>query len=170
MTDLTDTPARTHLEPTPARVEISVVMPCLNEEATIARCIEKAHAGIRRLAVEGEIVVADNGSTDRSVAVAESLGARVVRVPERGYGAAYRAGIVAAHGRLIVMGDSDDTYDFSKLDELVRPLRDGADMVLGSRLRGEIDPGAMPWLHRYVGNPLLSGMLNLFFRTRISDT
>ncbi len=149
---------------------VSVVMPCLNEEATIGDCIEKAREGLRRLAVPGEILVADNGSTDRSTAVAEALGARIVRVSERGYGAAYRAGISAARGRIVVMGDSDGTYDFSKMDDLVNPLQHGADMVLGSRLRGEIDPGAMPWLHRYIGNPMLSGTLNLFFRTKISDT
>jgi hypothetical protein len=151
-------------------VEVSVVMPCLNEEATIGACIEKALTGIRRLGVPGEVVVADNGSTDRSVALAESLGARVVHVPVQGYGSAYQGGIAAAAGRVIVIGDSDDTYDFSRLDELVRPLERGAGMVIGSRLRGEIVPGAMPWLHRYVGNPLLSWVLNSFYGSRVSDT
>jgi glycosyltransferase involved in cell wall biosynthesis len=151
-------------------LEISVVMPCLNEEETIAACVEKAREGIRRLGVTGEVVVADNGSTDRSVAIAESLGARVVHVAQRGYGAAYRGGIAAAHGRVIVMGDSDDTYDFTAIDQLIAPLAKGADLVLGSRLRGDITPGAMPWLHRYIGNPLLSATLNFFFHTRISDT
>jgi len=153
-----------------AAVEISIVMPCLNEEATIGACVEKAREGIRRMAVSGEIVVADNGSTDRSVALAQSLGARVIRVTKRGYGAAYRGGIAAARGRLIVMGDSDDTYDFTVIDQLVAPLAQGADLVLGSRLLGDIAPGAMPWLHRYIGNPVLSATLNFFFHTRISDT
>lgn len=153
-----------------AAVEISIVMPCLNEEATIGACVEKAREGIRRMAVSGEIVVADNGSTDRSVAIAQSLGARVIRVAKRGYGAAYRGGIAAARGRFIVMGDSDDTYDFTVIDQLVAPLATGADLVLGSRLLGNIAPGAMPWLHRYIGNPVLSATLNYFFHTRISDT
>jgi glycosyltransferase involved in cell wall biosynthesis len=154
----------------PDTVEVSVVMPCLNEEATIAECIRKAREGLARLGVKGEVVVADNGSTDGSVALAESLGARVVHVGPRGYGHAYHGGIAASRGRVIVIGDSDDTYDFSRLDELVRPLADGADLVLGSRLRGSIQPGAMPWLHRYVGNPFLSALLNRFYHTRISDT
>lgn len=145
-------------------------MPCLNEEATIGACIARAQEGLARLGWRGEIVVADNGSTDRSVEIAEAMGARVVAVPVRGYGSAYRGGIAAARGRVIVMGDSDDTYDFSKLDQLVAPLADGADLVLGSRLKGDITPGAMPWLHRYVGNPLLSALLNFIYRTRISDT
>ena len=151
-------------------LDVSIVMPCLNEEATIVACIERAKEGLRRLGASGEVLVADNGSTDRSVELARAAGARVVHVRDRGYGSAYRGGFAAARGRVIVMGDSDDTYDFSKIDELLRPLGSGADMVLGSRLRGEISPGAMPWLHRYVGNPLLSGTLNLFYRTRISDT
>lgn len=150
--------------------EVSVVMPCLNEAATLAPCIERAQEGLRRLGRPGEIVVADNGSTDGSVEIALALGARVVHVEQRGYGAAYRGGFEAARGRIIVMGDSDDTYDFSRLDELVAVLDQGADLVLGSRLRGTIEPGAMPWLHRYIGNPLLSATLNLFYRTRISDT
>jgi hypothetical protein len=151
-------------------IDVSVVMPCLDEEATIASCIDRAREGLRQAGLTGEVVVADNGSTDRSVEIARAHGARVVHVPSRGYGAAYRGGFAAARGRLIVMGDSDDTYDFSRLGDLVAPLEQGADMVLGSRLRGDIEPGAMPWLHRYVGNPLLSATLNLFYRTRISDT
>lgn len=151
-------------------VDVSVVMPCLNEEEAIAACIARAQEGLRRLGASGEIVVADNGSTDRSAEIAEAAGARVVHVPSRGYGSAYRGGFAAARGRVVVMGDADDTYDFSKLDELVRALDEGHDLVLGSRLRGEISPGAMPWLHRYVGNPLLSATLNLFYGTRVSDT
>lgn len=151
-------------------IAISVVMPCLNEEATIGACITRAQEGLARLGLPGEIVVADNGSTDRSRDIARSMGARVVAVPVKGYGQAYRGGIAAARGRIVVMGDSDDTYDFSKLDQLVAPLDSGADLVLGSRLKGDITPGAMPWLHRYVGNPLLSALLNFIYRTRISDT
>lgn len=151
-------------------LDVSIVMPCLNEEATIVACIQRAHEGLRRLGVRGEVVIADNGSTDTSIELARAAGATVVHVPERGYGSAYRGGFSAARGRILVMGDSDDTYDFSKIDVLIQALDAGADMVLGSRLRGEISPGAMPWLHRYVGNPLLSGTLNLFYHTKISDT
>jgi glycosyltransferase involved in cell wall biosynthesis len=152
------------------QVEVSVVMPCLNEAETIAGCIRTAREGLARVTRAGEIVVADNGSTDGSPGIAASEGARVVHVVSRGYGHAYRTGIAAARGRTIVMGDSDGTYDFSRLDEIVRPLENGADLVLGSRLRGSIQPGAMPWLHRYIGNPLLSATLNLFYRTRVADT
>ena len=151
-------------------VEISVVMPCLDEEATIGACVTKAPQGLARAGRRGEVIVADNGSTDRSVDVARAAGARIVHVAHRGYGSAYRGGFAAARGAILVMGDSDDTYDFTRIDELVAPLDHGADMVLGSRLRGAIQPGAMPWLHRYVGNPLLSATLNLFYRTKISDT
>ena len=151
-------------------IDISIVMPCLNEEDTIEACIAKAQAGLARLNRSGEVVVADNGSTDRSVALAEAAGARVVHVARKGYGSAYRGGLAAARGEIIVMGDSDDTYDFSRIDALVHLVDQGADLVLGSRLKGEISPGAMPWLHRYVGNPILSFTLNLFYGTRISDT
>lgn len=150
--------------------EVSVVMPCLNEAETLGACIDRAREGLRRLGRSGEVVVADNGSTDGSVEIALAHGARVVPVAQRGYGAAYRGGFAAARGRIIVMGDSDDTYDFSRLADLVAQVESGADLVLGSRLRGTIEPGAMPWLHRYVGNPLLSATLNLFYRTRVSDT
>jgi len=153
-----------------AMIDVSVVMPCLNEEATIGTCIDLARRGLERSGLSGEIIVADNGSTDRSAEVAESHGARVVGVSSRGYGHAYRGGISEASGRVIVIGDSDGTYDFSRLGDLVRPLKDGAELVLGSRLRGSIQRGAMPWLHRYVGNPFLSMLLNRFYRTRISDT
>ncbi len=172
-------PTAPHSPPVPAPVatssahapiDVSVVMPCLNEQDTLAACIDSARDGLRRLGARGEVVVADNGSTDRSVEIARDHGARVVHVRERGYGSAYRGGFAAARGRTIVMGDSDDTYDFSKIEALVAELDRGADLVLGSRLRGDISPGAMPWLHRYVGNPALSAMLNLIYRTRISDT
>jgi hypothetical protein len=132
--------------------------------------VARAFQGLARAGCRGEVIVADNGSADRSVEVARAAGARVVHVAHRGYGSAYRGGFAVARGAIVVMGDSDDTYDFSKIDELVAPLAHGADLVLGSRLRGAIQPGAMPWLHRYVGNPLLSATLNLFYRTKISDT
>lgn len=148
---------------------VSVVMPCLNEEETLGTCIQKAQNTLEELGIQGEVVVADNGSTDASVAIAENLGARVVHQPLRGYGAAYLAGIAAAKGQYIVMGDSDDTYDFTDLERFITPLRDGCDFVIGNRLKGEILPGAMPGLHRYLGNPVLSGILNLLFRSGVSD-
>jgi len=151
-------------------IDVSVVMPCLNEEATVGSCVDLARQGLERAGLSGEIIVADNGSTDGSAQVARSHGARVVGVSPRGYGHAYRGGIAEARGRMIVIGDSDGTYDFSKLGDLVRPLGDGAELVVGSRLRGSIQRGAMPWLHRYVGNPFLSMLLNRFYRTRVSDT
>jgi glycosyltransferase involved in cell wall biosynthesis len=148
---------------------VSVVMPCLNEEETIGPCIQKAWEGIHLLGLAGEVVVADNGSTDRSVEIAHSLGARVVKQPVKGYGSAYQKGIDEARGDFIVIGDSDLSYDFLDIPRFVRPLLEGFDLVMGTRLKGEISPGAMPWLHRYIGNPLLSGFLNLLFRTGVSD-
>lgn len=153
-----------------APVEVSIVMPCLNEAATLARSIARAKEGLARLGRRGEIVIADNGSTDGSPDIARAEGARVVHVSPRGYGNAYRGGIGAARGEIVVIGDSDDTYDFTRLQELVARLEGGADLVLGSRLLGDIAPGAMPWLHRYVGNPLLSATLNFFYRTKVVDT
>ncbi|TFE33443.1 glycosyltransferase family 2 protein [Frankia sp. B2] len=151
-------------------VEVSVVMPCLNEQESVGVCVRKALAGLATAGAAGEVVVVDNGSTDRSADVAAAAGARVVRETRRGYGNAYLAGFAAARGRLIVMGDADDSYDFSDLGVLLAPLRAGrADYVLGSRFAGEILPGAMPWLHRYVGNPVLTGILNRLFDVRSSD-
>ena len=150
-------------------IEVSVVMPCLNEEATVGACIEKAHRTLKRLGLRGEVIVADNGSTDASVPIAESLGARVVHQPIRGYGAAYQAGIQAARGKYILIGDSDDTYDFTDLERFITPLRNGYDFVMGSRFKGEILKGAMSWSHRTIGNPILSGILRWFFHTSISD-
>jgi glycosyltransferase involved in cell wall biosynthesis len=151
-------------------VDISVVMPCLNEEDSVGICVAKALEGIRRTGLSGEVVISDNGSTDNSVAVALAAGARVVHQPRRGYGNAYLKGFSEATGRMIVMGDSDDTYDFSELDRLVEPLASGqADYVLGSRFGGEILKGAMTWSHRYVGNPILTGVLNRFFGLKSSD-
>ena len=150
-------------------VEISVVMPCLNEEASVATCVGWALQGIAKTGLRGEVIVADNGSTDRSVEIATAAGARVVHQPERGYGNAYLKGFREARGHYIVMGDSDATYDFSKLDELIEKLRDGNDYVLGSRFGGRIEKGAMPWTHRYIGNPVLTRILNRFFGLKSSD-
>lgn len=150
-------------------IEISVVMPCLNEEETLGICIEKAQSTLKSLGIVGEVIIADNGSTDNSVAIAQQLGARVVHQSTRGYGAAYLAGFAAAKGQYIVMGDSDDTYDFTDINRFIMPLKEGYDMVMGNRFKGDILPGAMPWANRYIGNPLLSGMLRVLFRTSISD-
>jgi glycosyltransferase involved in cell wall biosynthesis len=148
--------------------EVSVVMPCLNEEATVGTCIRKAKETMENANIQGEIVISDNGSTDRSVEISESLGARVVHQPEKGYGNAYIKGLSEAKGRYIVMADSDDSYDLTDLERFIQPLRQGYDIVMGSRLKGEIKPGAMPGMHRF-GNPILSGILNLIYRTGMSD-
>jgi glycosyltransferase involved in cell wall biosynthesis len=150
-------------------IELSIVMPCLNERETIVGCIEMARSFIARIGVSAEIVVADNGSTDGSVVLAEEHGARVVAVAERGYGAALMGGITAARGRYVVMGDGDLSYDFSRLDAFLAALREGHDLVMGNRFRGGIAPGAMPFLHRYVGNPILSLVGRVFFRVKIGD-
>ncbi len=149
---------------------VSIVMPCLNEEETLGTCIEKAKTTLDTLGINGEVVIADNGSTDNSVAIAERLGARVVHHPTRGYGAAYLTGFAAAQGHYIVMGDSDDTYDFTDLERFITPLQNGYDLVIGNRFKGKILPGAMPWVRRYIGNPILSGMLRFLFGTYISDS
>jgi glycosyltransferase involved in cell wall biosynthesis len=150
-------------------IELSVVLPCLNEAETLATCIKKARGSMEALGVEGEIVVADNGSTDGSQSIAEGLGARVVPVPERGYGAALRTGIAAAEGRFVIMADADDSYALDDLGPFVDALRGGADLVMGNRFAGGIEPGAMPALHRYLGNPVLSWVGRLFFRVPIND-
>lgn len=151
-------------------IEISVVMPCLNEEETLGICIEKAQSTLKSLDICGEIVVADNGSTDTSVKIAEELGARVVHQSTRGYGAAYLSGFATAKGQYIVMGDSDDTYDFTDLERFITPLQEGYDFVIGNRFKGEILPGAMPWANRYIGNPILSGILRILFGTHLADS
>ncbi|MDQ4040525.1 MAG: glycosyltransferase family 2 protein [Actinomycetota bacterium] len=151
---------------TPPRV--SVVIPCLNEAETIEECVRRAWAGIEAAGVPGEVVVADNGSDDGSPQLAEAAGAHVVHEPRRGYGSAYLAGFAAAQGEYIVMADADLTYDFGYLPRFVEELDAGAEMVIGDRM-DNIHPGAMPWLHRYVGNPILTGTLNVFFRTGIKD-
>jgi len=148
---------------------VSVVIPCLNEANSVGICIDKARAAFDAAALSGEVVVADNGSTDGSQEIAESHGARVVRVEQRGYGAALHAGITASRGRFIVMGDADDSYDFSEVPQFVRKLREGYDLVMGNRFRGGIKQGAMPRLHKYFGNPGLTALLNLFFRSGVGD-
>jgi hypothetical protein len=149
--------------------ELTILMPCLNEAETLATCIRKAKDYLRRSGVSGEVLVADNGSTDGSREIAVAEGARIVPVTERGYGAALIGGIKAARGRYVVMGDADDSYDFSKLDPFVNELRGGSALVMGNRFRGGIDPGAMPFLHKYLGNPVLSFVGRLFFASSIKD-
>ena len=148
--------------------DVSVVIPCLNEADTIARCVTAARTVLAEHGIRGEVVVADNASEDGSARLAAEAGARVVREPRRGYGSAYLAGFQAARGRYIVMADADLTYDFGEIPRFVAALEDGAELVMGDRM-DNIRPGAMPWLHRYVGNPVLTGVLNLFFRTGVSD-
>jgi glycosyltransferase involved in cell wall biosynthesis len=150
-------------------VELSIVMPCLNEAETLATCIRKAQSYLHRSAVIGEIVIGDNGSTDGSQQIASDLGARVIPVPIRGYGAALYAAIDAARGRYCIMADSDDSYDFEHLDDFLVKLREGYDLVMGNRFKGGIRPGAMPWKNRYIGNPVLSFIGKLFFRANASD-
>ena len=150
-------------------LELSVVMPCLNESRTLGTCIQKAQAAMERLGIRGEVIVADNGSTDGSQALAEGLGARVVPIRERGYGNALRGGIAAALGQYVIMGDSDDSYDFTQIGDFVSKLREGYDLVMGNRFHGGIQSGAMPFLHRYLGNPVLSGLGQLFFGCTVSD-
>ena len=158
------------MNPTQApRCELSVVLPCLDEAETLAICITKAQDSMARLGVDGEVVVADNGSTDGSQEIAAARGARVVHVPERGYGAALRAGFAAAQGTYVIMADADDSYALDDLEPFVTQLREGADLVIGNRFAGGIAPGAMPWLHRYVGNPVLSFVGRRFFRIPVHD-
>lgn len=147
---------------------LSVVIPCLNEAENIELCVTLALGAMASAGITGEVIVADNGSEDGSADLAERTGAHVVHEPARGYGNAYRAGFAAARGKYIVMADADLTYDFADIPRFLAGLQDGADMVVGDRMRN-IQPGAMPWLHRYIGNPLLSGFLNLLFHTGVND-
>ncbi|AWB95893.1 dolichol-P-glucose synthetase [Agromyces badenianii] len=153
----------------PAEIELSIVMPCLNEAETLAVCIDKAQGYLQRSGVVGEVLIADNGSTDGSQQIAVDHGARVVGVEEKGYGNALMGGIVAAHGTYVIMGDADDSYDFSKLDPFIERLRAGDELVMGNRFRGGIAPGAMPPLHKYLGNPVLSTVGRVLFRSDIRD-
>lgn len=151
------------------QVYVTAVMPCLNEERTLGLCIEKAQRAFREMGIVGEVVVADNGSTDRSVEIAESLGARVAHEPHKGYGSALMAGINAARGRIVVMADADDSYDWLSLGDFVSKVGEGYDLVMGNRFKGGIEPGAMPALHRYLGNPVLSMLARVMYRIPIAD-
>jgi hypothetical protein len=150
-------------------VEVSVVIPCLNEANSVGICVEKACEAFRTGGLKGEVIVADNGSTDGSQEIAQRNGARVVPAAQRGYGAALQAGIRASRGQFIIMGDADDSYDFTEVPRFVSKWREGHDLVMGNRFRGGIKPGAMPRLHKYFGNPGLTLVMNLFFRTGIGD-
>jgi hypothetical protein len=150
-------------------VELSIIMPCLNEAETLAICIRKAQRYLRQSGVSGEIVVGDNGSTDGSQLIAANLGARVVEIPIRGYGAALYGAIAAARGRYCIMGDADDSYDFVHLDGFVEKLREGYDVVMGNRFQGGIEKGAMPWKNRYIGNPILSTIGKVLFHAQVGD-
>ncbi len=169
------TPALAPAAPAPtadspaAGLELTILMPCLNEAETLALCIREAQDFLARSGIAGEVLIADNGSTDGSQAIAAGLGARVVPIQERGYGAALRGGIAAARGSFVIMGDSDNSYDFARLDGFVAALRGGADLVMGNRFRGGIEKGAMPFLHRYLGNPVLSFIGRLLFRVPAGD-
>ncbi len=156
-------------EPTAAALELTILMPCLNEAETIGQCVENAMSFLRGEGVAGEVLIADNGSEDGSVAIAVAAGARVIHVDQRGYGAALLGGVAAAEGRYVIMGDADESYDFTSLGHFLRELRQGSQLVMGNRFKGGIAPGAMPRLHRYLGNPVLSGIGRLFFRVPIGD-
>jgi glycosyltransferase involved in cell wall biosynthesis len=150
-------------------VELSVVMPCLNEQETVAICVRKAMGALRAAGIPGEVIVADNGSTDGSVELAQAEGARVVNIEQKGYGNALKGGILAARGKYVLMADSDDSYDFSHAPRFVQQLRTGSDLVMGNRFQGGISDQAMPFLHRYLGNPVLSGIGRLFFGSPCGD-
>ncbi|HET8965600.1 MAG TPA: glycosyltransferase family 2 protein [Candidatus Acidoferrum sp.] len=151
-------------------VDVSVVIPCLNEANSLGICVEKAQKAMQEAGLRGEVVVADNGSTDGSIEIAQKAGARVIPVPQRGYGSALKAGIRAARGAFIVMGDADDSYDFNEVPRFVEEWRKGSEVVMGNRFEGEIKPGAMPWHHKYIGNPGLTTVLNVLFRSGIGDS
>jgi glycosyltransferase involved in cell wall biosynthesis len=151
------------------QVELSVVMPCLNERETVGVCVSKAMSALKDAGISGEVIVADNGSTDGSMEIARAEGARVVNIQEKGYGSALKGGILASGGKYVLMADSDDSYDFSHAPRFLEPLRAGADLVMGNRFKGGIADNAMPFSHRYIGNPVLSGIGRLFFGSRCSD-
>jgi glycosyltransferase involved in cell wall biosynthesis len=157
------------VDPAGEALQVSVILPCLNEAETMATCVGKALATLRRLGLRCEVVVIDNGSSDGSPDIAARCGARVVHEPRRGYGSALMRGAEEARAPFIIMADADDSYDLTDLERFVDGLSAGNDLVMGTRTRGTIRPGAMPWLHRWVGNPLLTGLLNLLFRARVSD-
>jgi glycosyltransferase involved in cell wall biosynthesis len=149
--------------------QVSIVIPCLNEARSIGICVGKAMAALGRACVRGEVIVADNGSSDGSIEIAERCGARVIRVAVRGYGNALRKGIEDARGQFVIMGDADDSYDFSEIPKFIAKWRSGCEFVMGNRFAGGIMPGAMPWSHRLIGNPALTGILNRFFNARVGD-
>lgn len=153
----------------PVELELSIVMPCLNEAETLETCIEKAQRDLQQNAIAGEVVIADNGSTDGSIEIAQRKGVKLVHVEKKGYGSALLAGIHAASGKFIIMGDADDSYDFTRLMSFVEKLREGYDLVMGNRFKGGIEPGAMPFLHRYLGNPVLSFIGKLLFPNPCGD-
>ena len=157
------------MRPETPHPELTILMPCLNEAETIATCVKKASSYLSKSNIRGEILVADNGSTDGSREIAQGLGARVVSICERGYGAALIGGIGAARGRFVIIGDADASYDFSQLDGFVAKLREGYDLVMGNRFKGGIEPGAMPALHRWLGNPVLSFIGRIFFKAELGD-
>lgn len=151
------------------KIDLSVILPCLNEEKSIGICIQKAFKSFRDLGLEAEVIVSDNGSQDKSVEIAKAQGAKIVHQPIKGYGNAYLKGFSEADGRFIIMADADDTYDLSEIKPFIEKLKEGYDFVLGSRFKGKILPRAMSWSHRYIGNFLLTGFLNLFFKANLSD-
>jgi glycosyltransferase involved in cell wall biosynthesis len=151
------------------QVELSIVMPCLNERETVGRCVRKAITSLRRAGIDGEVIVSDNGSTDGSIEIAEKEGASIIHVADKGYGSALKGGILAASGKYVLMADSDDSYDFSHIDRFLEKLRTGSDLVMGNRFRGGIAKNAMPPLHRYLGNPVLSGIGKIFFHSPCED-
>lgn len=163
-------PAGSTTDATPPHVDVSVVIPCLNEAATVGRCVRKALQWFQTAGVRGEVIVVDNGSTDGSAEIAEQAGAVVLSESRLGYGFAYQRGLAAAQGDYIVMGDADDTYDFAQIQALIEPLRRGYDLVIGNRFSGGIQPGAMPWLHRYVGTPLITVLVRLFSKVTVGDS
>jgi glycosyltransferase involved in cell wall biosynthesis len=162
-------PPKIAVIPLMGSMEVSVVMPCLNEAETLETCIVKAQQALAAANIAGEVVIADNGSADGSVEIAERLGARVVHVKAKGYGNALMGGITAACGKYVVMGDADNSYDFSHVPRFVEQLRSGSDVVMGNRFRGGIEHGAMPFLHKYLGNPVLSGIGKLLFKSPVGD-
>lgn len=171
MIAIADLPIQATQAPTapPSVLEVSVVMPCLNEAATVQTCIRKALGCLETLGITGEIIIADNGSNDGSQALSITAGAKVISIPERGYGSALRGGIAAARGTYVIIGDADDSYDFTRLEPFIQKLREGNELVMGNRFLGGIKPGAMPPLHRYLGNPILTGFGRLFFGSPCGD-
>ena len=151
------------------KLELTILMPCLNEEETLEKCIKKAKKFLKRSNINGEILIADNGSTDNSIEIAKRNKARVINVKTKGYGSALIAGTKEAYGKYVIMGDSDDSYDFLHLEAFVEKLREGYDLVMGNRFLGGIEDGAMPFSHRYIGNPFLSFLGRLFYKSKIGD-